>query len=75
MLQPPGEIAAGARQSPSCLEGDLYESGELLVSADSLHIRTPLLSLIAGILYIYIYAHDGQEGEKIQSVQLFASES
>jgi hypothetical protein len=73
VLQPPGEIAAGARQSPSCLEGDLYESGELLVSADSLHIRTPLLSLIAGI--IYIYAHDGQEGENIQSVQLFASES
>lgn len=50
MLHPFEEIVLGGRQSPSCLEGDLYESGELLVITDSPHIITPLFSLTAGVI-------------------------
>jgi len=50
VLQTFGETASGDRQNPSCLEGDLYESGELLVITDSPHIITPLFSLTAGVI-------------------------
>jgi hypothetical protein len=50
--QPFGEIASGGGQSTS-LEGDLHESGTLLVITDSPHIRNPMLSLTAGVLYMW----------------------
>jgi len=49
VLLPFGEIASGGRQSP-CLEGGLYENGELLLITDSPHIITPLFSLTAGVI-------------------------
>lgn len=51
MLQPFGEIASGGMPSLTSLEGDVYERGELLVITDSPHIRTPMLSFTAGVIY------------------------
>jgi hypothetical protein len=54
VLQPFRETASGGRQSTS-LEGDLCESGTLLVITDSPHIRTPMLPRTAGVIYTRLW--------------------
>jgi hypothetical protein len=74
MLQPFGETASGGRQSPTCLEGDLYERGELTGNHRFTTYQNSHFVFYCWC-HIYIHAHSGQVEENIRSVQQHVSES